>query len=349
MAGALTPTFSYDLLGADDQRLGALRGVEGGSLSWSAATTVKAGGSLRMVEVDKVNWLAARVQIWRHVGGLTWPRGIYIPSVPKVRIVNGVKRFDVELLGKLSLLAQVDLDDWISLPAGTVITTAVKQLLLAAGHTRIAITDSTAVLRTSMTWSPADEEVTLLSVINDLLAAAGYWSLQADDFGTFVAEPYVRPADRSPRYDLLDGDYSIYVDDLDIEEDIFKIPNRIKGIGASDSDVPPLISVIENQSLDSPYSIPNRGGMIISKTVSGVEAATQQILDAELRRLLIEESSVTSSMRIQTAPLPIDLNNALRFQRQPAGINALYTVQNIQEDLESEALLDLTLRKVVDL
>lgn len=347
-AGTLSPTFQYDLLDPDDQLIGSIDGVTDGALQWSSSTTVKVGGSLDVVDVDGIDWLNARVQVWRSMGGLTWSRGIYIPSAPQDRWKDGVRSWTVEILGKLSLLDQNDLTDWVSVPAGANITDTVKGLLISAGHVKFSITDSNATLRSGMSWSPADPDVTLLRVVNDLLEAAGYWSLSVDESGSFVAEPYVLPAGRPQRYHFVDGKSCIYVDDFTREQDIYKIPNRIKGIGQATSDDPPLVSVVENNDPESRFSIVSRG-MVVSFTEEGIAAADQQILDTYVRRRMVEKSSVTANYQIQHVPLPIDLNDALRFTRAAANIDTGVTVQSITEPLNAEALMTTTIREVVDL
>lgn len=345
LAAARTHRFRYELLDVDDQIIGALDGVTGGSLDWSAATTVRSGGSLDVVDVDGIDWLHARVRVWRSVGDREWSRGIFVPAAPVARWVDGVRSWTVELLGKLTLLDRDVQDGWTTVPKGTVITTRVRALLAAAGHTRVAVTDSDATTRSDLVWEPG---TTRLRIINDLLEAAGYWSLGVDHDGTFLAAPYVRPADRSPRYDLLDDARGIVVDDFTAERDVYSIPNRVVVTSAATGEDPALVASAQNVDPASPYSIPARG-MVVPHVEEGVEVTSQAVLDAYARRRLVELASAGANLSVQHAPIPLDLNDAVRFRRGPAGIDGRYTVQGMTEPLDAHSLMSTTLREVIDL
>lgn len=337
--------FRYDLLTPDEDVVGTINGVVGGSLDWSAATTVRVGGTIDVLDVDGIDWLNARVRITRIVGDTEWARGIYVPSAPVEQWKDGQRSWAVELLGKLALLDKDKQTGWTTIPAGTVVTSTVRSMLLLAGHTRLRVTDSEAVTRSDMVWEPG---TSLLRIVNDLLAAAGYWSLSADNDGALVAAPYVLPADRPPRHELLDDEHGLFVDDFPIEQDIYSIPNRIIIIGAGQETNAPLIGVAENVDPDSPYSIPARG-MVITHREDGNEAASQALIDDYARRRLVELSSPLQSIEIKHAPIPLDLNDAIRFRRIPAGVDGLFTVQNMTEPLTPTDLVTTRLRKVVDL
>lgn len=343
--GSRLSTFRYDLLDLDDRIIGSIDGVTGGSLQWSAGTAVKVSGSLTVFDVDGIDWLNSRVQVWRTVGDREWSRGIFIPSAPQDRWVNGVRQWQVELLGKLSLLEQDEQPGWVSVAAGANIIATVRALLTSAGQTNVRITDSTATLRTSQTWEPGTK---LLTIINELLDSAGYWSLSADVDGAFVAEPYVRPAARSPRYDLWDDEHGIYKDDFTRDQDVYSIPNRIVLISQSGAETPPLVGIAENNDPTSRFSIGARG-QVITYQETGLEVASQAVLDELARKKLIEKSSVSASLVIQHAPIPLDLNDAVHFRREPAGIDGNHTVQAMNEPLDASGLMQTTLREVVDL
>lgn len=343
--GSRVSSFRYELLDLNDQLIGPLDGVETGSLQWSAATSVKVGGSLEVTEVMEVDWLNTRVRIWRRVGDVEWSRGVYVASAPRQRNVDGMKMFTIELLGKLALLNRDEQAQWVTVPAGVNIIDTVRSLLAAAGHHKVAITDAAATLSVPKTWEPT---TSLLLIVNELLDAAGYWSLTADDEGFFVAQPYVLPADRPARYDLLDDANSIYEDDFTVDRDIYSIPNRVVIVGNATEDDPPLVGVAENLDSDSEYSIPSRG-QVISYQEVGFEAANQTVIDDYARRRLVEKSQVSGTVPIRHAPLPLDLNDAVRFRREPAGIDALCTVQAMTEPLSPLELTTTVLRMVVDL
>jgi hypothetical protein len=110
-----------------------------------------------------------------------------------------------------------------------------------------------------------------------------------------------------------------------------------------------LTSSIDNTDADSPYSIANRG-RVIGYSETGVEADSQATLDAYARRRLVELTTPTSSVQISHSPLPgLTVNNAVRFRRVPAGIDARHTVTRTTITLDGTALATSDLREVVDL
>lgn len=338
-------SFRYDLLDTDEQIIGSIDGVNGGSLTWSAGAAVKASGQLDVTDVDGIDWLHARIRVWRTVNGVEWSRGIYIPSAPEDQWTSGVRSWNVELMGKLVLLAKDEQAEYVSVSAGTNPVTKARALLTAAGHKKHVLEDSTSVLRSPLTWEPG---TSLLTIVNDLLGAAGFWSLEVDGSGAFISGPYKRPAERGVRYELLDDEDSIYEDEFTREQDLYSIPNRVICIATGTGDEEALVASAENNDPESPYSIPSRG-MVVTYREDNVEAATQTVLSAYARRRLIELSSVSTELSIKVAPIPIDLNDAVRFRRTPAGIDERYTVQEISEPLDSLDLMSIRLRKVVDL
>lgn len=343
-AGTRESSFRYELLDADDRIIGTLGGVSGGSLKWSAGAAVKASGQLDVTDVDHVNWLSARVKVYRTVNGVEWSRGIYVPSAPRERWLHGTRSWSIELMGKLVLLARDEQPEWVSVAAGVSIIGRVRALLDAAGH-RHTIGDSAATLRNPLTWEPG---TSLLTIINDLLDAAGFWSLDADGSGAFVSGPYVRPAARGARYALLDDDNGIYEDDFEREQDLYAIPNRVIATSSGNGTTEGLVAYVENNDPESPFSIPSRG-MVVPHRQDNVEAASQEVLDEYVRRRLIELSSASAELDLRVAPIPLDLNDALRFRRTAASLDEHYTVQEISESLDPLATMSLRLRKVVDL
>lgn len=338
---------SYELLDVDEQRLGWISGVTGGSLDYSAASRIKFGGSIDMVDVDDIDWLEARLRVWTHVDDIEWPLGLYVPSVPKDAWSEGEKSWTVELLGKLTTLDTDEVPAPVAYPAGTNGIEAVREQIEAAGQIGVAITDSDKTLNDAMVWAAGTPRLT---IINDILHAIGYWALSTDRLGRFVAEPYIRPAARPERYPLLDGVSSIYVDEFEHEQDIYSIPNRYVLIGAGSGGTEALIGSWENNNLDSRFSIPRRG-YVKTTTETGIEAADQATIDAMARQRLIDASSVTASIPLTHALIPLDLNDVVRLRRVPAGIDARHTVQAMTIDLSENGLglMQSTLREVQDL
>lgn len=341
-----TSSIRYELLDVNDQILGTIDGVTGGNLDWSAGKSVKVGGTITIDDIQGIDWLHGRIRITRTVNGYTWRRGVYIPSAPQRQWKNGLWTNTVEILGKLTLLDQDVRGIWTGVNAGTNGIAKVKALLAGAGHTRISIPDDTTTLSSDLTFEP---KTSLLGVINAILDAIGYWALSCDGEGIFTSSPYVLPGERAARYEWLDDSNGIVADEFDIDEDIYSIPNRVTVEGVGTEDVPALIGTAENIDPSSPFSIPARGLIIPWSPETQSAAATQELIDAEAARWLVEKSSVAVNVPVKHAPVPIDLNDVVRWRRQPAGIDSRWSVQGISEPLDTHQEMTSQLREVVKL
>jgi hypothetical protein len=334
--------FRFELLDVDERPLGWLTGVEGGTLDFNANSRVKAGGSIEVKDVDGVDWTIARVRPWAHVDDIEWPLGVFLAAAPQDAWSGGRWGGSVELLGKLATLDTDYVPAAVAYPAGTVVTEAVREQIGLAGQTGYAVTASPQTLATAMVW---DAGTSRLTIINELLAAIGYWSLTADGMGRFIAAPYTRPSDRPVRYPLLDSPSSIYADEFGRDRDFYKVPNRYVVISQGSGDTEALVGVAENTNPDSPFSIPTRG-YVKAEVETGVDATDQAAIDAIAQQRLIDAMSVTTALTIQHAVIPLDPNDVVRLRRVPAGVDGRYTAQTITIPLNGLELATTTIREV---
>jgi hypothetical protein len=338
--------FYLDVLDNFDSPIARLNGVNDGALDWLSTASIKGGGSLTVVDVDQnIDWLNARLKPWMVVEGLPpQPLGIFLPAETPESWGNG-RKWNIKLLDKLTILAQNEITETYGLAAGSVVTTAIVTILTAVGITNYAITPSAATLDGDMIWSPGNN---YLQIVNDLLDQITYFSLFLNWDGQMVGAPYTLPAQRPLVYEFIDGADSIYKPDFSRDADIWNIPNQVILIGVGDGTTAALTSVAQNTDPLSPYSTVRRG-RIISRTESGVEAVDQAALDAAARRRLVELTSPTRGVEIEHAPVPgLAVNQAARFRREPAGIDARHVVFRTALTLKGNALAKTTLREVVD-
>src|SRR5699024_6814429 len=85
-------------------------------------------------------------------------------------------------------------------PAGASVVGVVRDLIAEAGESTAAIGDDSATLTSAMMWEAG---TTRLRIINDLLDAAGFFSLWVDHAGQYRVTRYVPPAQRPPMYEAV--------------------------------------------------------------------------------------------------------------------------------------------------
>jgi hypothetical protein len=334
-------------------------------LTTSTTFAVAVGDILKTVDVtfeQRVDWLNVRIRpmirIQRLGGGddpegkLT-PAGVFLCAAPVERYTAvGLVR-DVELADKLSILDQdIATGDpagvaAYALDTGANVIDAVKALIAETGETSPAIEPDSKVLSAPMVWEVG---ATRLKVINDLLDAAGYFSLYCDGQGQYQAKPYVSPASRVPVYESIapfsNGAQSLMDPDWTRDRNIYSIPNRYVLVGQGTGTTPALVSVATNVDPDSPYSQPNRGRWITAVEV-GIEAVDQASLDLQAQSRLSRATSVTNQLALKHAFLPdLHVNNVVKFVNPEAGLDTYCYVVTTTIPFDPTALCSTTMRLV---
>lgn len=337
--------YRLDILDANDNPVAMLDGVTDGKLDWLANAMVKGGGELTVQDVQQqVNWLTVRLRPVMIVQGLPDQHlGVYLVSEAPDSWDQG-RSWKIKMLDKTTILDQDTLAVTFGLETGTVVTTAIVNLLEGVGILNHAITPSDKTLRSPLVWEPGTSK---LRIVNDLLSVINYFSLYANFEGQLIGEPYILPAERPIIYEFIDGPTSIYSPKFQGDADLWSIPNRVTAIGMGDGVTPALTSTLDNTDPASPYSIPSRG-RVIGYVETGIEAADQVTLDAYVKRKLTSLTTPTASVKINHAPIPgLAVNQIVRFRRVPAGIDARHSVYFTSLILKGNALAQSTFRQVV--
>jgi len=331
----------------------------------SSSVAVDIGDILKVVEVSYeqlVDWLNVRIRpmisISRLGGGddpdgRQVPTGVFLCAAPVENWGDQGLSRQVELADKLSVLdqdiASGDPDGIAaySVDVGANVIDTVKTLIEETGEVTPAIEPDATVLAAAMVWQVG---TTRLRVINDLLDAAGYFSLFCDGWGRYQAVPYVQPSDRVPVYESIapfsDGPQSLMDPSWIRDRDIYSIPNRYLVIGQGDGDNAALTSVATNEDPGSPYSYSSRGRWI-TQVEEGVEAADQATLDTIARARLSRATSVTNQLTVKHAFLPdLKINSVIRFVNPDSGLDIYCYVVNTSIEYDPTALCTTVMRLV---
>lgn len=311
--GPRAPRWSFQLLDREDRPLGILDGVTGGSVEVVALSRLGGSGSLAIDERGQgIDWMSNRVQCL-YDPGITgvdaWPVATMLFSSPRMRQTDTTRSYDVTLLTKVAVIDEDTVEASFSVAAGTPIIATVVQLIESTGETRIAATASDATLRNQLVWEGGESKLT---IINDLLAAAGYWSLWCDGSGQYRVEPYVEPGARAVAYEFAEGETAIHAPDWDREQNLSSVPNKFVVVGQGSNEEPPLIGIALNEDPDSQYSYQARGRWITS-VEEGVEGDSQQVFDQLAQRRLWDAMSPVAKLSAEHAVIPLDPNQVISF------------------------------------
>lgn len=314
----------FDLLDSEDRPLGALDGVTGGSAEIVAQSILGGSGTLNLDHRGDIDWMLNRVGVTCVDGDLSWPVGVYLLTSPTENHTEFGLTYDVGLLTKMNVISEDTVEARYSLAAGTPIIATVKAIITSTGETRIAATDSTATLAAGLTWEAGTSKLT---IINDLLQAAGYWSLWCDGSGMFRVEPYTDPASRPVSFDFEHGERSLHMPDWGREQDHTSVPNKVVVVGQGDDKTAPLVGVATNEDPASPYSYQARGRWITA-TFEGVEGSTQAVFDLLAARKLREAMTPVSRLTVTHALMPLEPNALVAFSPED-DVRRLATVQRM--------------------
>lgn len=345
---ARQPRWSFMLLDHQDRPLGLLDGVLGGSREVVAQSRLGGSASLTLDERGQhIDWLSHRVQVSYDPGipGVEpWPRGVYLFTSPTEHHTEFGVTYEVGLQTKMVRIDADSTEARYSVAPGALVTPIVQALIEQTGETRISITPSTATLTNGLTWDAGESTLT---IINDLLAAIGYWSLWCDRTGTFRVEPYIDPEKRPIAYSFRHGDESVHLPEWSREQDHSSVPNRFIAVGEGDEDTEPLVGIALNENPESPYSFQARGGWYTA-TDDNVEADSQATIDAYAARRLRDLMTPVARLAVTHAILPLEQNDLVEFIPED-GKRRLATVQRMSDDFTFDADSQVEWREVIPL
>lgn len=270
------------------------------------------------------------------------------------------RTWKLSLLDRTTVPSQDVVDQSYAVAAGTNILREVRSILGSSGE-YIAIDESvTLATKSGMVWEAGTSKLT---IINDLLDAAGYNSLWMDGWGNLQATPRVLPADRSIMYELLtgvareliDGESAIYEPEWTRDRDSYGVPNKVIAVqAASGSDSAALVGQWTNTDPASPYSYPSRGRWIphVLDSVecpAGTDAQVIAFLESRARATLVQMSAVQAQVKVTHLPIPVRVGDVLRFAHTKAGIDARHVITRLDLETSSTGLMKSTLQEVISL
>jgi hypothetical protein len=325
--------WDWELLDNQDNFMGSFSGVTAGSLKANIAAPIRSGGSLTWKGKEEPDWISMRVRPVYHarrIDGtiIEWPYGVYIPSTP-VPTWNGLYlSADVELYDKTLVLKEDAVDATFVLPAGTVVTTAIRDIILGTGETKQSIVDSTATLVNAMTWPTGTPKLT---IVNELLDTINYFSLFCDDAGWYRAEPYVPTEGRGVMWDFHDGEGSLVRPNWKHTKDYFGKPNKVILTSQGSGDVPAMTATATNTDVTDPLGYGGkRGSRWVTVTEEGVEATSQAVLNDLAQRRLKSLADVSSTFEIEVGLVPLALNGLVTFKNAAQKVDVRAVLQEME-------------------
>lgn len=237
-----------------------------------------------------------------------WNLGVYHPTTPDHSLEEDPPTFDAEGYDILLRLNQ-PVGDAYSLAAGTAYLTRVEEILIARGYTQYVIDQGAVgtVAPTARVWA-FDDNITWLSVVNDLLASIGYAGIWSDWNGRLRCGPYLPPLDRSPEWYYSDDALTTMLSTKrSVSRDYFSTPNRWVFYrsnlveGATPVEGNGIYTFVNDSVGDT--SVDARRGLVITRT-EAVDVADQGSLVVRAMQTIQADMDVPTQVNVQTSPNP---------------------------------------------
>lgn len=179
----------------------------------------------------------------------------------------------------------------------------------------------------------ADTDDTYLSLIKDLITNAKH-EYRLDEMGRLFFVPTKKIEALQPIWTYTDDNSSILYPDIDSDRDLYGIPNVVEVFASTGSNL--IYSIKENNDIDSPTSIKNRGRRIIYREtdpkLNGIPSVTndedpkkakkpaQDYLDEYAEELLKKLSSLEYTISYQHAYCPVRIGDCIRITSSIPGL-----------------------------
>lgn len=338
-ASSFDTTMGMQLLDQDLNVLGDISdGLEACTVSRDSFATIHASASFTIDQ--PLDWGNAIVRPYMQLDGplsatgpnavLTFYLGAFLTDTPQEDLSEDVSSFAATGYDIVSLLDD-PVGDAYSADAGTSPLATVEQIFISRGFSQYIIDqDQAGALLASAKTYTIDDNVTWLTIVNDLLGTVGYAGVWSDWNGVLRAQVYDTPSDRSPEWVMSDDPaVTLLTQRRKRQRDFYSTPNHwifYRNTSTEDdqpSDTNGFRYEYTNQS-DGDTSVDARGGRVITK-VTGVDAADTDSVVAQAQQTIDADMLVPTVVSIETAPFPLAWHMD-RIQVSDAGLGVALQV-----------------------
>lgn len=158
----------------------------------------------------------------------------------------------------------------------------------------------------------SDPSDSWFTFINDLIANANH-KFVLDELGRVLFAPHQDTASLQPVWTYADDDISILYPDLEMDHDLYGIPNVVEVVYSSDTKQ--LYSRVVNDDVNSPTSTVNRGRELITRITDPdlVGIPTQEQIDEYARQQLRNLSTIEYTVTYSHGYCPVRIDDCVRI------------------------------------
>lgn len=342
--------YEYQLLDLAFNVQEVLNVTPGGSLTDSSTSEIRSSGSFvcAMNQARAISWGRSLVRVVYHMGDTERVMMTGIPGVGDDSFTATFDQVSVQLYDRTLALRDDPIAEVYALPADTDCIAKVLELINSVGDFPIIIPVPAVPIQLGVakTWQP---NTTKLEIINELLKAAGYREIYADELGRLRSELYIDPMVRPIVWPFANDRDSVMIPTWRRGRDLLAVPNRIRMIRATEGSTPADIAVAVNQDPSSEFSYQNRGNRWITKVIPGVAATSFAVLQQQAKAELTRLSQAASTFEIEHPVLPIRADDVATFKHSKLDGQLFRTVaQELSYTLQTGRMVRGTYQEVVD-
>lgn len=186
----------------------------------------------------------------------------------------------------------------------------------------------------------ADPKNTYLTFIQDLIGNVDY-IFSIDELGriSFTKKPDLDSL--QPVWTFDDGNSSILYPDIDMDQDLYGVPNVVEIICSTNDGV--INKTVENNDINSPTSISNRGRRIEYREIDPnmIGDPTDVRVEEYSKKLLKELSSIEYTITYTHGYCPVHVGDCVRLNYSRAGLNNI-KARVISQDIKCETGCSVT-------
>ena len=310
--------------------------LDGGSIERNQDTSVTEQASLNYVgAIDGLERVLLRVYAdldYEDGSTESIALGTFVPDASRVDVTgDGANNAPLTLYGRLRELQDDMFDAPVSIPAGSNPVDIAAGWCRAAGLTVAAYPACSYRLGSVMTFGGGQDGDSKLAVVNKLLDLAGWQSARTNPYGEVVLQPYVRPQDKSPVWEFVEGEGARFVRQMTDEIDWFNVANKmIVSYANNDTEV---VGVAVDDDPQSPFSVQARGRVIarreqysdVPDNLTG--ASLQEYANAKALDLLTTEQSVIRRITLTHIYAPVTIGDVITVSYPSGSVHGRYAVR----------------------
>lgn len=327
--------YEYTIADVNDRTIGKLD-IESGKVSFDSRREIMRtfSASAKKSELLDINMMDERIIPWmclklNNGDVIKWALGRFIVQ-PSKSCEQAVSTISVSGYDLSKIAYDDKVDGRYYVPSGSVYTSVVAQLL-GSLYSNLDVEFLPKTKQADQEWEIGTSKLT---IANELLRSINYNPFYFNEYGNGIIEEYVNPANRPVELAYSTVKNSIFLDSVDVETSRFDIPNKfIRYTENVDSQY--LISIYENNDVNSPFSIVNRGRMIVDAEMVN-DIATQADLDSYTIRAALSKMQGAEVVTFHSLNMPgHGYQNSLYVECDLYDINNKYVETSWEMELKT--------------